>query len=261
MNLDRRTFVTLGAATLMTSLSARAMAREDSRWGRIQAVAFDAFPIFDPRPIFKACEEAAPGQGAQLADAWRTRLFEYQWLRALAGQYEDFWTCARGALEYAARSLQIDLSTGARDALMQGWLKLRAWPDVAPALAELKRSGKRLALLSNATPAILNAGLKNAGLEAAFDHVISTGAARSFKPDPNAYRLGTDILQLGKGEILFVAFAGWDVAGARWFGYPTFWNNRQGAAAEGLATADRLALEPDGSGATLHDVVQFLRAR
>jgi 2-haloacid dehalogenase len=255
VNLDRRAFVTLGTATLLTSLSARAVDRADSPWGRIAAVAFDAFPIFDPRPVFQACEHAAPGHGAQLADAWRTRLFEYQWLRALSGEYEDFWTCARGALEFSARSLQLELSKGTRDALMQGWLELRAWPDVAPALAELKRSGKRLALLSNATPEILNAGLKNAGIEAAFDHVISTGRARSFKPDPNAYRLGTDALELGKGEILFVAFAGWDVAGAKWFGYPTFWNNRQGAAAEGLG------VEPDGAGASLADVVKFLAAR
>jgi 2-haloacid dehalogenase len=253
--LDRRTFVTLGAATLMTSLTARAIDRDDSPWGRIKAVAFDAFPIFDPRPVFQACEKAAPGHGAQLADSWRTRLFEYQWLRALGGQYEDFWTCAHGALESAARSLKLELSKGARDGLMRGWLDLRAWPDVAPALAELKRSGKRLALLSNATPAILGAGLKNSGLEAAFEQVISTGRARTFKPDPNAYRLGTDVLELGKGEILFVAFAGWDVAGAKWFGYPTFWNNRQAAAAEGLD------VEPDGVGATLTDVVQFLAAR
>lgn len=252
MTLDRRTFVTLGAATLMTSLTARAIDRADSPWGRIKAVAFDAFPIFDPRPVFQACEEAAPGHGMQLADAWRTRLFDYQWLRALSGQYEDFWTCARGALEFAARSLGIELSKSARDALMQGWLELRAWPDVASSLAELKRSGKRLALLSNATPAILGAGLKNSGLEAAFDAVISTGRARTFKPDPNAYRLGTDLLELGKGEILFVAFAGWDVAGAKWFGYPTFWNNRQNAAAEGLA------VEADGAGATLTDLVRFL---
>jgi 2-haloacid dehalogenase len=255
MTLDRRTFVTLGAATVMTSLSARATDREDSPWGLIRAVAFDAFPIFDPRPVFQACEGAAPGHGAQLADAWRTRLFEYQWLRALAGQYEDFGTCARGALEFAARSLKIDLPQNARDALMHGWLELRAWPDVAPALAALKRSGMRLALLSNATAAMLEAGLKNSGLEAAFDQVISSGRARSFKPDPNAYRLGTDLLQLGKGEILFVAFAGWDVAGAKWFGYPTFWNNRQNAPAEGLE------VEPDGAGATLNDVVQFLAAR
>ncbi|HEY7638188.1 MAG TPA: haloacid dehalogenase type II [Steroidobacteraceae bacterium] len=255
MNLDRRAFLALGAATLGVSATARALDRADSPWGRIKAVAFDAFPVFDPRPVFKACEAAAPGHGEQLADAWRARLFEYQWLRALGGQYEDFWTCARGALEFAARSLKLELSKTAQDGLMQGWLELRSWPDVAPALAELKRSGKRLALLSNATPAILGAGLKNSGLEAAFDQVISTGRARSFKPDPNAYRLGTDMLELGKGEILFVAFAGWDVAGAKWFGYPAFWNNRQGTAAE------ELGVEPDGAGATLDDVVKFLAAR
>jgi 2-haloacid dehalogenase len=255
VTLNRRAFVTLGAATLMTSLAARALDRSDSPWGRIRAVAFDAFTIFDPRPVFQACERAAPGRGPQLADAWRTRLFEYQWLRALGGRYEDFWSCARGALEFAARSLQVELSADARDALMQGLLELRAWPDVAPALAELARSGKRLALLSNATPAILAAGLKNSRLEAAFDEVLSTDRVRSFKPDPNAYRLGTDVLALGKGEIMFVAFAGWDVAGAKWFGYPTFWNNRQGAAAEGLD------VQPDGSGATLTDLVQFLGPR
>ena len=35
-----------------------------------------------------------------------------------------------------------------------------------------------------------------------------------------------DAFGLPREEILFVAFAGWDVAGARWFGgsaYPTFW--------------------------------------
>jgi 2-haloacid dehalogenase len=255
VTLDRRTFVTLGAATLMTSLTARAIDRADSHWSRIRAVAFDAFPIFDPRPVFQACEHAASGRGPQLAEAWRTRLFEYQWLRALGGQYEDFSTCARGALEFAAASLKIDLPTSTSEALLHGLLELRAWPDVAPALAELQRSGRRLALLSNATPAILAAGIKNSRLEAAFDHVISTDRVRSFKPDANAYRLGTDVLDLGKDEIMFVAFAGWDVAGAKWFGYPTFWNNRQGADAE------RLGVEPDGSGTSLADLVEFLRTR
>ena len=51
-----------------------------------------------------------------------------------------------------------------------------------------------------------------------------------------------------------MACGGEDVAGAKWFGYPTFWNNRQGAPAEGLD------VEPDGAGATLADLVKFLAA-
>ena len=53
-------------------------------------------------------------------------------------------------------------------------------------------------------------------------------------------------------EIMFVAFAGWDAAGAKWFGYPTFWNNRQGAAQE------MLDAKPDGVGSTLTDLALFL---
>lgn len=242
MIVDRRTFLALGAAAAMTGASVQAA-------GRIKALAFDAFTIFDPRPVFQACEQAAPGRGAQLADLWRTRLFEYQWLRALGGQYRDFLACARGGLDFAAQSLKIELPEHARDTLVQGFLQLRAWPDVAPALAGLKRSGKRLALLSNATPAMLRAGIENSGLQQSFDHVISTDRIRTFKPDPRAYQLGIDALALEKSQILFVAFAGWDVAGAKWFGYPTFWNNRQGAAAEGLD------VQPDGAGATLTDLV------
>jgi len=34
--------------------------------------------------------------------------------------------------------------------------------------------------------------------------------------------------------ILFAAFAGWDAAGAKWFGFPTIWVNRLNSPAEEL---------------------------
>src|SRR5215813_11946127 len=45
----------------------------------VKAIAFDAFPILDPRPIFDLAETMFPGKGADLAAAWRTRQFEYTW--------------------------------------------------------------------------------------------------------------------------------------------------------------------------------------
>jgi 2-haloacid dehalogenase len=243
MKLNRRSFMTSGiaAAAAMTS----------SRDG-IKAVAFDAFTLFDPRPIFLACESVAPDRGPELANAWRTRQFEYQWLRALGGQYQDFFFCTQAALEFAARSLEIDLSTSARDRLMHGFFAMRAWPDVPQALRELRRAGKQLVLLSNATVPILEAALENSALQGALDQIISTDRIRTFKPDPRAYQLGLDLLGVAKHELLFVAFAGWDLAGAKWFGYPTFWNNRQGAAAEVLG------VKADGAGATLSDLARFV---
>jgi 2-haloacid dehalogenase len=74
----------------------------------------------------------------------------------------------------------------------------------------------------------------------------------TFKPDPRAYQLGVDALKVKREEILFVAFAGWDAAGAKLFGYPTYWVNRQRAPHEEIGAL------PDGSGETLSDLAAFL---
>jgi 2-haloacid dehalogenase len=146
----------------------------------------------------------------------------------------------------------LDLATDARARLMHGFLELRAWPDVAASLRALREAGMKVALLSNATPQILTTALKNSDLDTALDQVISTDRIRSYKPDPRAYQLGVDLLQLPKERIAFVAFAGWDVAGAKWFGYPTFWNNRQSAAPESLG------VKADAEGVTLDGLLQWL---
>jgi len=237
----------------MTSSGARTAEPVDR--SRIKAVAFDAFTLFDPRPIFLACEAVAPGRGSELASLWRTRQFEYQWLRALAGQYQDFFAATQAALEFAAQSLKVDLRASERERLMRGFFEMRAWPDVPQALRDLRRAGKQLALLSNATAPILEAALTNSALQGALDRIISTDRIKSFKPDPRAYQLGVDLLGVAKHELVFVAFAGWDAAGAKWFGYPTFWNNRQGAVEEVLG------VKPDGSGATLHELTRFIAGR
>jgi 2-haloacid dehalogenase len=251
MTLTRRSFLGAGiAATAVATINRRAMAQAPS--SNIAALAFDAFALFDPRPVFQACETAAPGKGNELAALWRTRQFEYQWLRGLGRHYEDFYAASEAALEFAARSLKLDLASAARARLMHGFLELRAWPDVAEALRALRLAGKKLVLLSNATPQILDAALRNSGLGTALDDVISTDRIRSYKPDPHAYQLGVDRLQLPKERIAFVAFAGWDVAGAKWFGYPTFWNNRQSSSPE------TLGVTADAEGATLHELLRWL---
>lgn len=254
MAMNRRQVLTLGSMALLAPASSPLGAASGVAKAGIAGFAFDAFTIFDPRPIGVACEREFPGHGGQLATLWRARQFEYQWLRALGDEYANFWVCTESALEFAARSLELRLPRPARVALMTEYLRLRAWPDVAPALAELRKAGKRLALLSNATQEILQAGLENSDLHFAFDAVISTDEIRTYKPDPRAYELGQQKLQLRKEHIMFVAFAGWDAAGAKWFGYPTFWNNRQNAAAE------QLDASVDASGATLTDLLATVRA-
>ena len=104
-------------------------------------------------------------------------------------------------------------------------------------------------------PRILESAIANSGLQGLFDEVISTDRARTFKPDPRAYQLGIDVLRVQREELVFVPSAGWDAAGSKWFGYPTFWINRAGAPAEELGVA------ADGSGAGMEELVAFVKQR
>jgi 2-haloacid dehalogenase len=245
MPVDRRKFVMFAAAGL-ASPTVLAATRP------IKAIAFDGFPITDPRPVFAKVEELFPGKGRSLSEAWRTRLFEYTWLRSLGGHYIDFWHVTEQSLAYAARASGIELGADQRDAIMQTWLSLKAWPDVAPALKELKAAGIRMAFLANLTAPMLDAVARNAGLEGYFEPHLSTDRVGVFKPDPRAYQMGPDAFKLPKEEIVFAAFAGWDAAGAKWFGYPTFWVNRA------KTPLEELDAMPDGVGEGMADLVKFV---
>jgi 2-haloacid dehalogenase len=258
MALDRREFLTLAAggaaASVWLSSPAAVGAAQAASPPRFKAVAFDAFPIFDPRPIAGLAETLFPGKGAELSNAWRTRQFEYQWLHALAGHYVDFWQATEDALVFAANLVQVELTAQKRAQLMDTHLQIKAWPDVPSALRSLKEAGVRLAFLSNMTAKMLEAGIKNADLQGMFEHVLSTDQVRAYKPDPRAYQMGIDALKLAREEILFASFAGWDAAGARWFGYPTFWVNSLNLPGE------ELGVRPDGVGRDLTALVSFVKA-
>jgi 2-haloacid dehalogenase len=245
MPISRRKFVTLAAAAVAAP-SARAATRP------IKAIAFDGFPIIDPRPVFAKVNEMFPEKGRALSEAWRTRLFEYTWLRTLGQHYADFWHVTEDSLIFAAKASHVDLAADQRDTLMQTWLTLKAWPDVAPALQELKAAGIRMALLANLTEKMLDAVVTNAGLGGFFEPHLSTDRVKAFKPAAIAYQMGPDAFKLPKENIAFAAFAGWDAAGAKWFGYPTFWVNRTNTPVE------ELGVTPDGTGAGMADLLDFV---
>lgn len=253
--MERRTFVKLTAGGALLGLSRPvvfATLPAPSPRSRFKALAFDGFPILDPRPVFALCETLFPGKGAALSSAWKTRQFEYAWLRAVGHRYADFWQVTDEALVYAAKAAAVDLTKEKHERLMNAYLGLETWPDALPALRRLRDAGLTLAFLSNFSPAMLSAAMKSAGLEGVITRSISTDAARTYKPDPRAYQLGVDILGLPREEILFVAFGGWDAAGAKWFGYPTFWVNRLDQPVE------QLSVVPDGIGRNLDDLAAFV---
>jgi len=219
---------------------------------KIKAIAFDAFPIFDPRPIFKKVNELFPEKGKHIVETWQTKLFSYQWLRAAGNKYKNFWDISRDALDFAFLQASENASNDEKDLIMSGYETINVWPDVIPTLQQLKEQNLKICFLSNMTAKMLRRGIQNASANNHFDVVISTDEKQTYKPSPSAYQMGVDHLGLGKKEILFVPFAGWDMAGAKWFGYPTYWVNRLDAPSE------QLDAEPDGTSNSLSSLAGFI---
>src|SRR4051812_41059501 len=98
-----------------------------------------------------------------------------------------------------------------------------------------------MAFLSDLPAVMLDANIRNAGLGGFFGEHLSTDRVRAFKPDPRVYRMGVESFGLDRREIAFAAFGGWDAAGAKRFGNPTFWCNRLGLPVEELGVVpDRI---------------------
>ena len=257
LNPSRRGLLIAAGATVAAGAAFQAIgigAFAQPAMGTVKAIGFDAFTIFNPFSVDAVIEEKFPGKGTQLANAWRTRIFEYCWQRTLNGTYVDFWQVLDDALTFAFKAAKADLNPDVRATLMDAFLQLKPWPDSVEALQSMRKAGIRLAYVSNLTAKMLNTLSQNAGIAGYFEHVLSTDRVKAYKTDPRAYKMPEDAFKLPRKSIVFAAFGGWDAAGAKSFGLNTFWVNRAGAPME------ELGVKPDATGTTLTELTKYVGA-
>lgn len=218
-----------------------------------EALVFDAYgTLFDVHAVIQRCETFWPGKGAALSQLWRTKQLEYSWQRSLMDRYLPFSKVTREALAYACEALALPLDEARTRALMDEYQNLAAYPDVPAALEQLKLGGRKLAILTNGSPDMIEPLVNNRGLERSFDAVLSVEDLKVFKPAPRAYKLAVDRLRVPASAIGFVSSNCWDALGAKSFGFRVFWINRAGA------PVDRLGFQPDGILRTLGDLPEKL---
>jgi 2-haloacid dehalogenase len=219
---------------------------------RFKAIAFDYFVIFDPNSVVPEVEKILPGNALEFTKAWRTKQFEYGFIRSIAGHHADFFEVTGDALDYTAAMFHVTLDRETRTRLLNAYLTLEPWPDARSALEQFRAAGVRIITIANFSPMMLRANADRAGLTTHFDKLLSTAVNETYKPDPAAYALGVQDLGLKKEEIVFAAFGGWDAYGAKRFGYPTYWVNRFDLPAE------RLGTPPDGTSRDMAGLLQFV---
>lgn len=215
----------------------------------VQAIIFDAYgTLFDVYSIGTLAERLFPGKGPALAELWRDKQIEYTRLRTLSNTYKPFWEVTQDALVFSCRKLGLPLTLDAQTQLMGQYAKLQAFPENLGVLQALKAEGLKLAILSNGNPEMLDAAVRAAGMSDLFTQVLSVHSVQKFKTAPEAYQLGPDMLGVSARDTLFVSSNGWDICGAAWFGFRTFWVNRSAAPLE------ELGVIPNGEGRTLDDL-------
>lgn len=208
----------------------------------LRALVFDAYgTLFNVHSVMTTCEALFPGKGRELSQLWRAKQLEYSWLRSLMGRYVDFNQVTRESLQFACQALALTYSDTALAELNQAYRTLALFDDTFPTLQQLRRQhpAVKLAILSNGAAEMLNAVVAYNKLDDILDAVLSVDEVGIFKPDPRVYQLGCDRFGVDRDQIGFVSSNGWDAAGAKSFGFKTFWINRT------TAPVDALGVTPD----------------
>lgn len=218
----------------------------------IKAVVFDAYgTLFDIQSVAAHVEDAFPGRGEYVTQVWRLKQLEYTWLRSLMGTYEDFWTVTRESLAYTLATLGLDVDDGLLGRIAAAYSTLVPYADAQPALERLR--GRRLAILSNGSPEMLDALVRHSGFDRHLEATISVHPKRVFKPDPRSYELVGELLGVVPRQVAFVSSNGFDIAGAKNFGFKVVRIERATAS----ALRDEIASSPVIGPATMFKALRM----
>ncbi|MGE0733594.1 MAG: haloacid dehalogenase type II [Alphaproteobacteria bacterium] len=220
----------------------------------IKACVFDAYgTLFNYASAAARCRDVLGDKHERLNALWREKQLQYTWLRATQNRHEDFWQVTGDALDYAMETLGIS-GRELRDLLMGLYLKLDVFPEVPEVLHKLKSAGIKIAILSNGTPDMLKAAVKNAKIGELIDEILSVEDVGVYKPHPKVYQLALRRLKLPRKSISFQSTNAWDAYAAAAFGMRVVWCNRYGQHPE------RLPGKPDREIDSLTDLPAMIGA-
>jgi 2-haloacid dehalogenase len=193
------------------------------------ALALDLYgTLVDPIGIWRRLAvylgEAAP----RAAELWRAKQLEYTFRLTAMQQNQDFEQVTRRSLDYALAVLGHDLADEPRRALLAEYDHLDVFADVPEGLRRLREAGHTLAIVSNGSPRMLQAAVRSAGLEGAFEALVSVDEVRVYKPSPLVYQHAARRLGRPLAEVRLVSSNPFDVIGAAAAGMQVAWLDRSG---------------------------------
>ncbi|KAJ5794294.1 Haloacid dehalogenase type II [Penicillium paradoxum] len=108
---------------------------------------------------------------------------------------------------------------------VQAWHSQQAWPEVADAIKSLRRDrGLEVFVHANGTTRLQLDLTRSSGLE--FNMLFSSQLLGAYKPRPEAYEKGLELVKLRPQEVVLVAAHAYDLRGAKQCGLRTVYIHR-----------------------------------
>lgn len=184
-----------------------------ARIARPAAIVFDVIgTLFSTEPLGQALARAGLSESA--LNLWFARFLRDAFALDLAGTYKPFREVAIGALVAIAQAENVDFGEQKAAEVIEGIANLPVHSDVRPALESLRRTGIRVAALTNGNEATTRQMFANVGLVELIDVFISIDEVHHWKPHPDVYLHAAGRLKVDPKKLGLVAAHDWDIEGA-----------------------------------------------
>ncbi|KAJ5872389.1 Haloacid dehalogenase type II [Penicillium soppii] len=120
---------------------------------------------------------------------------------------------------------QLLFDSEAKAKLIQAWHAQKAWPEVSEAIKSLRiKLGLEVFVHANGTTRLQLDLTRSSGLD--FNMLFSSQLLGSYKPNPEAYQVGLQLVKLQPEEVVLVAAHAYDLRGAKKCGLRTVYVHR-----------------------------------
>ena len=116
-------------------------------------------------------------------------------------RYDDFWCITEESLDYSMDYFNIKNEI-LKTKLLKSYQNISCYEEIPKILSKLKERKISTAILSNASPNMLNIAIKNSKIDCYIDHCFSVDNLKIYKPHPSVYNL---VLETGQTHEIYKA--------------------------------------------------------
>ncbi len=228
------------AAGVMLLWASSSLAEDKVSVGELQrpkVIFFDVIEtLLDLQAISTSAGKALDGR-TDLVPLWFATMLQYSMVDTLTGNYSEFADIGAAALQMVAAENKLPLTQDEARAAIRGPIRtLPPHQDVQPGLKKLKEMGFTLVTLTNSSEAGVSEQMRHAGLEKYFDHYLSIGEIKKYKPDLEVYRWAMAEMGVAPEDAMLFAAHHWDLMGGAAAGMQTVFVTRPGRVLYPLGT-------------------------